>query len=61
MGEIRKYADTFDILINIVLGNEWPPLGILAFSPFGIALLIVNIFFKLYKCLKASDCRKFSS
>ena len=25
--------------MNVELGNEWPPLGILAFSPFGVPLL----------------------
>lgn len=27
------------LAVNIELGNEWPPLGILAFSPFGVPLL----------------------
>jgi cytochrome c oxidase subunit 3 len=27
------------LAVNIELGNEWPPLGILAFNPFGVPLL----------------------
>ena len=27
------------LAVNVELGNEWPPLGILAFSPFGVPLL----------------------
>lgn len=27
------------LAVNVELGNQWPPLGILAFSPFGVPLL----------------------
>ena len=27
------------LAVNVELGNEWPPLGILAFNPFGVPLL----------------------
>jgi cytochrome c oxidase subunit 3 len=27
------------LAVNVELGNEWPPAGILAFNPFGVPLL----------------------